>query len=161
MAGFLATLRSDYQLQMERHRNRPFLEATMAACALVATADGEVSFGERIRVDQILEALETLKVFDPHEAVDLFNDFALGILRSPRSGHERAMEALRVVSDDVEKATLLMRIFLAICEVGESKSLAKQIEVVMLCGVLGIEPKDCGLYIDGPPEELLGGEQES
>jgi tellurite resistance protein len=156
VAGFLRTLISDYQVQMQRHRNRPFLEATMAACALVAVADGEVTFGERIRVDQILGALETLKVFDPHEAVDIFNQYAEGILSSPRQGRERAIEALRPVSEDPEKSALLMRIFLAICEVnGEGGSLVKQIEVVMLCSLLGIEPKDCGLYIDGGQKDLL------
>src|SRR5262245_24432352 len=106
----------------------------MAACALVAVADGEVSFGERIRVDQILGALEALQVFDPHEAVNLFNDFAEQILASPQKGRERAIAALKAVADDPTKAALLVRIFLAICEVsGERKSLVKQIEVVMLC----------------------------
>ncbi len=157
MPGFLSSLIGDYQAQMERHRNRPFLQATMAACALVAVADGEVSFNERIRVDQILDALEALKVFDPHEAVDIFNGYTEDILKSPRDGRERAMAALKAVVDDREKATLLMRIFLAICEAGGGKSLVKQIEVVMLCGIIGIEPKDCGLYIDGSPQDLLDG----
>ena len=48
-----------------------------------------------------------------------------------------------------------MRIFIAICEIGETKSLVKQIEVVMLCGLLGIEPNDFGLYVDDSAESLL------
>ena len=61
-----------------------------------------------------------------------------------------------MVADDPEKSALLMRIFLAICEIGETKSLVKQIEVVMLCGLLGIEPDDFGLYIDNATDTLLG-----
>lgn len=155
MAGFLTTLIRDYQLQLERHRNRPFLEATMAACALVAVADGEVSFGERIRVDQIFEALEMLKAFDPHEAVDLFNDYAESILSAPKSGRERAIKALEAVSDDPEKAALLVRILLAICEAGTGKSLVKEIEVVSLCNLLGLDVKGSGLYADGDPAAIL------
>lgn len=156
MAGFLTSLLGDYQLQLERHRNRPFLEATMAACALVASADGEISFGERIRVDQILDALDSLKIFDSNEAVNLFNKFASHIFAAPKEGREHAIAALKVVADDPEKSALLMRIFLAICEIGETKSLVKQIEVVMLCGLLGIEPDDFGLYIDNATDTLLG-----
>ena len=155
MASFLASLLGEYRLQLERHRNRPFLEATMAACAIVAAADGEISFGERIRTDQILDALDSLKVFDSHEAVDLFNKFANAILSTPKEGRERAIATLKVVSDDPEKSALLMRIFMAICEIGETKSLVKQIEVVMLCGLLGIEPNDFGLYVDDSAESLL------
>jgi tellurite resistance protein len=146
--GVLSTLIRDYQTQLLRHRNRPFLEATMAACALVASADGEVSFGERIRVDQILAALDALNIYDSNEAVNLFNDFVERIFSSPRDGHNHALRAVKTVSGDAEKAELLVRIFLAICETGEHKSLVKQIEVVMLCGILNIEPDNCGLYID-------------
>ena len=44
----------------------------MAACALVATADGHVTFSETVRVDQIVQILEQLKAFNPVEATDLF-----------------------------------------------------------------------------------------
>ena len=80
MAGFLASLLKGYRAQLERRRNEPFLQAVMAASALVATADGEVAFSQRVRVDQILETLEQLKVFDPHEGVNLFNAYAEKIL---------------------------------------------------------------------------------
>ena len=158
VASFRTALLGEYRLQLERHRNRPFKEATMAACALVAAADGEISFGERIRIDQIINALARLKVFDPHEAVHVFNQFATGIFSAPKVGRERAVAALKSVADSPESAALLMRIFMAICEIGETKSLVKQIEVVMLCGILGIKPDDFGLYIDDDADTLLKGD---
>ena len=151
MAGFLRTLLTDYQAELERHRNRPFLRATMGACALVAMADGEVTFGERIRVDQILETLEALKVFDPHEGVNLFNEFTEAMLASPKDGRENAIKALQAMAGDQDTADLLVRICLAISEAEGEKSLVTQIEIVMLCGLLGVDPKDRGLYIDGSP----------
>ena len=69
---FLAFLRINITPIWRRHHNLPFLKATMAACALVATANGEVSFSERVRVDQIIETLEALQVYGPHEAVNIF-----------------------------------------------------------------------------------------
>ena len=47
----------------------------MAACALVAASDGRVSLSERSRVDLILESLEGLSLFDPHEGVEAFNRY--------------------------------------------------------------------------------------
>ena len=61
--------------EIAKHRNRPFLEAAMAASASIAIADGVVSYSERNRVDAILGKLDELRVFDPHTAIDLFNDY--------------------------------------------------------------------------------------
>ena len=70
MAGFLDDLLSNFRAQLERHRNRPLLRGAMAACALAATADGEVRLSERVRVDQILETYVDHQVAaEDHDAV--------------------------------------------------------------------------------------------
>ncbi len=63
-----------FRLELNRHKQRPFLEAVAAACALVATADGEVSFSERARLDTVIESLSQLRLFDPYEVVDAFDE---------------------------------------------------------------------------------------
>ena len=155
MTGFLASLLNDYTVQIERHRNRPFLKAAMAACALAASADGDVTFAERIRVDKIIDTLEQLKVFDPHEGVELFNRYTAAILAHPKEGREKALRAVRKVTDAPETAALVVRICLAVAESDGQKSLVEQIEIVMLCSLLGVEPSFAGLYTQHPPKELL------
>ena len=71
-----AALFDSFRRELQRHRQLPFLEAVAAACALVATADGEVSFYERARLDVVVESLSELKLFDPHEVVNAID--ALG-----------------------------------------------------------------------------------
>ncbi len=61
MGGVLASLGELFKERLERQKNRPFLEGVMAACAVVATSDGAVSFAEQVRVDQILQTLDQLK----------------------------------------------------------------------------------------------------
>ncbi len=129
----------------------------MAACALVATTDGEVSFAENVRVDQILSTLDRLKVFDPHEGVDIFRDFCDGILADPKKGHDDALAAIQPIAGDVETGALLLRICLAVSEADGEASLADQIEIVTLCSRFGIDPAECGLYIDVPVEDFLAG----
>lgn len=155
MSGFLTTLRTRYRQQLERNRNRPFLRATMAASALVAMADGKVTFSERVRIDQILETLEALKIFDPHEGVNLFNEFTDAIRADSKAGRTAAFRAIEPVAGDPETTALILRICLAISEADGAVDLVDQIEIVTLCSRLGLEPKDCGLYIDKPVDEFL------
>ena len=154
MFGFFTTLMTDYRTQLERHKNRPFLNASMAACALVAASDGSVSLGERVRVDQIFARLNALRVFDPHEAVDAFNEFAQEILRSPREGRAQALKAVEAMAGDSERAELVIRVCLALSEAGGDRSLVDQIEIVTLCSMLGVDPRARGLYTDVGPQEL-------
>jgi len=155
VSGFLTTLLNDYATELERYRNRPFLKATMAACALAASASGEISFAERIRIDQILMTLDALKVFDPHDGVDLFNEYAQRILDAPRVGREHALTAVRTVATDPAKAALLVRICLAVAEARGEKGLIEQIEIVILCSLLKVDPGVVGLYTDHSPSDIL------
>ena len=158
--GFLRSLLDQFHEELERNHNRPFLRATMAACALAASADGKITFGERVRVDQILETLDSLKIFDPHEGVDLFNEYTDRILESPKEGRKRAFEAIEDVARDDETKALILRVCCAISEANAAdgeKNLVDQIEIVSLCSRLNIKPEACGLYTDSDPEKVLGG----
>ncbi len=155
MPGILATLLDAFQESLERQRKRPFLEGVMAACALLATTDGEVSFAEEVRVDQILQTLDQLKVFDPHVGVDLFKDYSEAILADPETGHDAAMAKVADVARDPECGALLIRVCLAISEADGELSLADQIEIVSMCSRFGIDPGDCGLYIEMPIDDFL------
>ncbi len=127
----------------------------MAACALVASTDGEVSFAEEVRVDQILQTLDQLSIFDPHEGVDLFKDYTDAIFVNPEIGHDAAMAKVAEIARDPEHGKLLIRVCLAISEADGEISLADQIEIVSICSRFGINPSDCGLYIDKPIDEFL------
>lgn len=113
--SILGQLREALQTQSERIRHRPFMEATMAGCAFVACADGEVSFSERMRLDQMLESLEILQAFDPHEAVDLFNDYVQLLADEPETARAAALEAVARVAEEPEEATLVLKLCIALC----------------------------------------------
>lgn len=155
MPGVLSSLKSLYRDQMERQQNRPFLEAVMSASALVSSAGGPVSLSERMRLDQIINALEELKVFDPHEAVNLFNEYAQAIRETPETGREQAYARIAPLAQDPETAALILRICLGILQVEGENNMTEQIEIVSLCSRFGIDPSDCGLYIDMPADEFL------
>ncbi len=156
MSSFLDDLTDYYHTLQERHRNLPFLNGAMAACALIAAVDGEITLSQRLKVDQIIEALEALKVFDPHEGVDIFNEFSLAILQHPQAGRKEALKVVKKVAyEDQEKAELMIRICLAVSEANGSISLVEQIEIVSLCSILNLQPQDFGLYTDADATGIL------
>ena len=161
MSGVLGNLIANYHTHMERQANRSFLEGVMAACALVASADGKISFGERVRVDQILQTLEKLRMFDPHEGVDIFNEYADLILDHPATGHETAFLAMEKIAREPENGNLMVRICVAVSEANGENRLADQIEIVTLCSRLGLDPAHCGLYTDKSTDDILDNEPTS
>lgn len=158
MSGFLQGLTTLYRKEIERHHNRPFLEAAMAACALVATARGHITFAHRTRIDQILETLDALKVFDPHEGVEIFNAHAERILDHPRQGRTHALKIIRRATKNSDTARLLVQLCLAVSEMNDDTSLADQIEIVMLCDQIGVDSAELGLYVDSDAESIRRGD---
>jgi len=149
MTGLIQDFASYLSKRLQRYHNYPFLQATMAACALVDATDGEVTYLERVRVDQLLETLEELKVFDPHEGVELFNGFVEEIKSNPQEGRNIALEVVvNETHKHPEKIELLIRVCVVVSEVNGEIPMPDQIEIVRLCSELGVEPGDCGLYTD-------------
>ena len=145
MSGILDNLKSFFQARAEKEQNRPFLEAAMAACAMVSASEGQVSFADRIRVDQIMDTLTQMKVFSPQEGVDLFNHYTAMILASPKAGRESALSTIRAVTSDLETAELLIDLCLAVSLSDGVTSLVEHIEIVSLCGLIGVDPDKIGL----------------
>ena len=55
MTGFFSDIRDGIANELEKMRNRRYLDATMAASALVMTADGDVNITELNIIDQVLK----------------------------------------------------------------------------------------------------------
>lgn len=146
--GWLTDIQDRYQRELERRKNKPFMQAVMAAAAMVAIADGKVSFPQRARLDQIIEAIEILNVFDPHEAVDIFKDYVDDILADRSAGHDRAMHDMLAAADDKKTAELIVRVCLAVMHADREPALADEVEIVSICSMLGVPAENLGLYID-------------
>lgn len=126
--------------ELARHRQRPFLEAAMAACALIASADDEVSFSERARMDAVLESLAELRIFDPHQAVDLFNARLEALQADREAGRAEAFEAIRRGAAEDGAAELLVRICVAI-GLADGKLVSHERAMLgLICAALNLTP---------------------
>lgn len=136
------TLKKSIEEMLERHRQQPFLDACMAACALVAMADGKVSLSEQSRIDDVLEAIDRLSLFDVHEAIDLFNAYVDGIHENPAKGRKAALDAVERMADDADSADLLVRICLAVSQADGEFAQSERDQIVGVCSRLGLVLED-------------------
>ena len=130
-------LKASIAREVERHKNRPFMEATMAASALVAIADGVVSFSERNKVDQIIENLTELRVFDVHEAIDTFNGFLESIRANGPAGRSEALAAISKVKDQPDASLVLLKVCVSISNADGDFSDAEKRQIDLICAELG------------------------
>jgi len=91
-------------------RDARFLDATMAASALVANADRTVSRATRSVLEKILDRVEDLKAFDVHLALNRFDEFAHCIRSRGERGQVQALKAVSEMSGDAESARLVVRV---------------------------------------------------
>ena len=109
----------------------------MAASALVAIADGVVSFSERNKVDQIIENLTQLRVFDVHEAIDVFNNYLDNIHQNGPAGRAAALSAIEKVKDVPEASLVLLKVCVSISNADGEFSEAERRQVDEICARLG------------------------
>jgi len=135
-------LREAVREKVEQQRNRGFMEAAMSAAALVATADGTVSFAERIALDRLLEGCRDLAIFDPHEAVDFFNDRVADITEHPQNGRRASLDHIARMNDvDMDHAELVVRVALALSGADGNYSDEELIQVIAICDILNLDPQ--------------------
>ena len=140
-----------------RGRDRAFLDAAMAASALVATADGEVSFAQRSRLDELMESVAPLKAHDVHDAADLFRIFAENILAHPEEGRARALKVVRCVAEDGEAARLILRIACAMARADGAYARPGMVQIRRIAMALG--QRDPDLEDEDAAAALAGGER--
>jgi tellurite resistance protein TerB len=132
------TARETLRNSLSRIRNRQFLDATMAATALVATADGEVTFSELSALDTVLESIQDLQIYDPHIAVDKYKDFADAIADDPERGRRNAIATVHKVAGDADAAELVIRVAVAISKADGELSRQEAKSISDLCETLGV-----------------------
>ena len=145
MASLIRSAKAAFERERERFKNRPFLEATMAASALVAMADGEVKFSELSALDDLLENVHELQVYDPHVAVDLCRDHIDAIAADAEAGRAKALEAVGRIAGDEEASRLVVQMCLVISRSDGEFSESEADAMRDLCAALWLDPGDVGL----------------
>ena len=110
----------------------------MAAAALVATTEGDVSFAERAMLDQAIDALAARDGIEPHAAAAAFEDFVEAIQANSSQGRRSALAAIGALEGVAGAAAVVLRIAEAVAAADGAAS-ATEIEAVHeVAALLGV-----------------------
>ncbi len=133
------TLTEKLRREAERYRNKDFLKAVLAICALAARANPTISLATRYRIDHILDSLDLVELFDRHKVTEILDDYIYAF----EENRARAVEVLdakvRRMAGDRKKSRTLLRIAYLIMMADDLMSPSEQAEFDRLCALLSIE----------------------
>lgn len=145
MVGFFEFAKEALAAELDKFRNRQFLDATMAASALVSMADGDANITELNTLDQALETLQELRLYDPHEAMDLYRDYLDGLRDDPGATRGKIIQVVGKIREDQHAARLLVRVCVAIGKADEDFSEPEKAVIIELCETLALDSDELGL----------------
>lgn len=125
--------------------NREFMEACVAGCALVASADGSISSEEKTKMMRFINQSEELKVFDSSEVISFFNKVADSISFDFEFGKAEALKRIGCLRNKPDAARLMVRVC---CAIGSADGRFDDNEkdmVRVICRDLGLPTADFGL----------------
>jgi tellurite resistance protein TerB len=128
--------------RVERYRDRTFLKAAMAAGALTAYADGSVSVTERFKVEEILERLERLHIYDAQKAVEKFEEYVIELEDNTEQAEKVLLGKLERMAGDRDAADLIAHIAIEISYADKYMNQAERMQFAAICDALGLEAKD-------------------
>ena len=125
-----------------RYWDKPFLKSAMAVCALATLADGEVSLSERYRVDAILNAVERLRVHNPHKAIDIMNDYIEALRTEPEKAIDVLQGKISRYAGDYKSARTLLRIAYLVISSDDEVVRSEREAFDQICATLNVDPDE-------------------
>ncbi len=138
MTGLIQHARDAIAQRLEQFRNRQFLDATLAASALVAMADGKVSISELNMVDRVLKTIHELNIYDPHVAVDLYRNEIEALQAEPAAAREKILLQVGKLRNGPEAAEMLIKVCIAIAKSDETVTDTERTAINDLCDAMGL-----------------------
>jgi tellurite resistance protein TerB len=140
--GIIESFKGFWAKYERNERQQQFLEATMAASALLAVADGEISFAELMARDYVLDRVTQLHCVETSVAVEIFRSYGEKLQQEPEKAEKEVVSAVKRLSLDTEEALLLMRICLMIAKADQEITPSEKAAILKLTEWLELDNKD-------------------
>ncbi len=128
-----------------RFKNKDFMEAVVAGCALVAAADGDISAEEKQKMAGFISRNDALKVFDMSQVIERFNAQVESFAFDHSIGKAQALRVIGRLKNNPEAGRLLVRVCCAIGLADGDFDADEQAVVRDICAELGLPAEDFGL----------------
>ncbi|WP_419875102.1 tellurite resistance TerB family protein [Candidatus Pristimantibacillus sp. PTI5] len=148
MSSFTSWLTSTKQGltdQVKKLKNKDFLDAVVAGCAIVAGADGSINANEKQKMTGYISRSEELKVFDMSEVINRFNHFVGNIEFDGMIGKQEALKAIAKYRNKPEVGRVIVGVCSAIGAADGDFDASEQAAVRDICTTLGLNPSEFNL----------------
>lgn len=131
--------------EMTKYRNRDFMEAVVAGCAIVAAADGTVSADEKQKMIGYMQSSDELKVFEMEDVIASFNEIVGKFDFDATIGKGEALRKIAKIKGKDGADRLLVRVCCAIGAADGDFDDQERAAVVGICTELDLTPADFDL----------------
>lgn len=142
---FLSRLKSkasELKTEALKYKNKDFLNAAMAGCALVAMADGSVSAEEKQKMIRFIESNDALSVFTTSDVIKAFQEFVGQLEFDKDIGEAKAYQALLKMKSNEGAARLLVRMVIAVAASDGNFDAKEQDVASKIIRELGLSPSE-------------------
>lgn len=128
-----------------QYRNRDFMEAVVAGCAVVAAADGNVSSEEKQKMMGFIQNSDELKVFKTDDVIKAFTEIVGKFEFDVTIGRGEAYKKIAKIKSKDGAGQLLVRVCCAIGAADGDFDDDEKRAVAEICRELGLNPADFDL----------------
>jgi tellurite resistance protein TerB len=131
--------------EVSKFKNRTFMEATVAACAMVAAADGTISAQEKQKMAGFIRNSDELKVFEMPAVIAFFEKVTGNFDFDADIGKAEALKVIGRLRGNEEQARVMVRVACAIGASDGNFDDGEKAVVRDICKELGFNPADFDL----------------
>lgn len=131
--------------EVSKFKNRTFMESTVAACALVAAADGTISSEEKQKMAGFIRNSDELKHFDMKDIIAFFEKIVGNFDFDAEIGRAEALKVIGRLRGNEEQARVMVRVACAIGASDGNFDPDEKAVVRSICKELGLNPADFDL----------------
>jgi tellurite resistance protein TerB len=135
-------VRARLTAEVSKFKNRAFMEATVASCALVAAADGTISSEEKQKMAGFIRNSDELKHFAMPDVIAFFEKVVGNFDFDAAIGKAEALKVIGRLRSNPEQARVMVRVA---CAIGASDGNFDQKERAVVREIfveLGLSPAD-------------------
>ncbi|WP_239617511.1 tellurite resistance TerB family protein [Cohnella mopanensis] len=141
----LSSMRQGLKDQVTKFKNKDFMDAVVAGCAIVAAADGKIDASEKQKMVGYINHNEELKVFEMAKVIERFNYFTNQFDFDHLIGKAEAMKPILKFKDKPDVARVVVSVCCAIGAAdGDFDELEKNV-VREICRAVNLPAGDFGL----------------
>ncbi|MDB5961217.1 MAG: Tellurite resistance TerB [Massilia sp.] len=141
----LKTKASELKTEALKYKNKDFLNAAMAGCALISMADGSVSSEEKQKMIKFIESNDALSVFTTSDVIKAFQDYVGQLEFDKDIGEAKAYQSLHKMKSNAEASRLLVRMIIAVAASDGDFDAKEQIVAGKIIRELGMSPSEFDL----------------